>query len=198
MHDGRRRPQLNNLMENLGSRAQHGKGSFRCDFDKDRNAYISCPQSLKRKNSGEIDQLEEITEIDSFNQPQEEIHIEYIDLSRTGESMDHGCTRTMSGTGESISHGRTEDPRRTDDVNSVGAGENLELSLTGHTNTVHKDRKPPDTGEIDCHHHIYTHIAPDEDADKYTEGQNGHCRTLELHNIQALSRDEVVTNRNTR
>jgi len=40
----------------------------------------------------------EITEIDLFDLPQEEIPIEEIDivLSGMGESMDHGCTRTMS------------------------------------------------------------------------------------------------------
>jgi len=64
------------------------------------NAYISCPQSLKRKNSSETDQLEDITEIDLFDLPQEEIHIEEIDtvLSGTDESMDHGRTHSMSGT----------------------------------------------------------------------------------------------------
>jgi hypothetical protein len=165
-------------------------------FDEDRNAYISCPQSLKRKNSGEIDQLEEITEIDLFDLPQEEIHIEDIDLSGTGESMDHGRTRTMSGTGEGMSHGRTEDARRTNDVNPATAGANPDLSLTGHTNNGHKDRSPPDTGEKDGHHHIYTHIAPDEDADKYTEGQSGHCPTLESHT--QVPRDEVITNRSIR
>ena len=40
----------------------------------------------------------EITEIDLFDLPQEEIHIEEIDkvLSGIGESMDHGRTRTIS------------------------------------------------------------------------------------------------------
>jgi len=43
---------------------------------------------------------EEITEIDSFDLPQEEI--EEIDtvLRGMGESMDHGHTRAMSGMGE--------------------------------------------------------------------------------------------------
>jgi hypothetical protein len=84
-------------------------------FDEDRNAYISCPQSLK--NSSKTDQLEEITEIDLFDLPQEEIHIEDIVLSGTGESMDHGRTRSISGTEERMSHGRTEDARSLDDGN---------------------------------------------------------------------------------
>jgi len=77
-------------------------------FDKDRNVYISCPQSLKRKNSSETEQpeiTEELTEIDLFDLPQAEIHIEDIVLSRMGESMDHGHTRSMSGTEERMSHG---------------------------------------------------------------------------------------------
>jgi len=162
-------------------------------FDEDRNAYISCPQSLKHKNSSETDQLEEITEIDLFDLPQEEIHIEEIDtdLSGTDESMDHGRTRCMSGTEERMSHGRTEDARRIDDGNPA-ARANPDLSLTGHTNW-HEDRRPPDTGDIDGHH-IYT--APDEDADKYTEGESGHCPTLESHT--QVPRDEVIINRNTR
>jgi len=163
-------------------------------FDEDRNAYISCLQSLK--NSSKTDQLEKITEIDLFDLLQEEIHIEDIVLSGTGESMDHGRTRSMSGTEERMSHGRTEDDRSLDDGNPA-ARANPDLSLTGHTNNGHEDRRPPDTGEKDGHH-IYTHIAPDEDADIYTEGQSGHCPTLESHNIQAPSRDEVITNRNTR
>jgi len=32
LYEGRLRPQLNDLMENLGSRAQHGKNSIRYDF----------------------------------------------------------------------------------------------------------------------------------------------------------------------
>jgi len=124
-------------------------------FDEDRNAYISCPQSLKCKNSSETDQLDEITEIDLFDLPQEEIHIEVIDLSGTGESMDHGRTRSMSGTEESMSHGRTKEARQTDDGNPT-ARANPDLLLTGHTNG-HEDRRPPDTGEMDGHH-IYIHI----------------------------------------
>jgi len=123
-------------------------------FDKDRNAYISCPQSLKCKNSNETEQpeeiTEEITEIDLFDLPQKEIHIEDIDLSGTGESMDHGRTRSMSRTEEHMSHGCTEAARPTDDGNPAGRA-NLDLSLTGHTNG-HEDRRPPDTGEIDGHH----------------------------------------------
>jgi hypothetical protein len=163
-------------------------------FDQDRNAYISCPQSLKRKNSGEIDQLEEITEIDLFDLPQEEIHVEEIDtvLSGTDESIDHGRTRTMSGMGESMSHGRTKAAHQLDDGN-LTAGANPVFSLTGYTNNGHKDRSPPDTSEKDGHHHIYTHIASDEDADKYTEGQSSHCPTLKSHT--QVPRDEVITNR---
>jgi len=107
-------------------------------FDEDRNAYILYPQSLKCKNLGKIDQLEEITEIDLFDIPQEEIHVGEIDtvLSGTDESMDHGRTRTVSGIGESMSHGRTEDACRT---NSTMAGANPDLSLTGHTHNGQKD-----------------------------------------------------------
>jgi hypothetical protein len=167
-------------------------------FDQDRNAYISCPQSLKRKNLGEMDQLDEISDIDLFDQPQEEIQVEEIDtvLSGTDESMDHGRARTMSETGEGMSHTRTDDARRIDDENSA-AGANPEPSLTGHTNNGHEDRRPPDAGEKDCHHYIYIHIAPDEDTDKYTVGQSGQCPTHESH-IQAPTRDKVITNRNTR
>ena len=136
-------------------------------FDKDRNAYISCPQSLKRNNLGEINQLEEIAEIDLFDLPQKEIHIEDIDLSGMGESMDHRYTCTMSGTGQGMSHGRTKDAHR---INLAAAGANTDLSLTGHMNNWHDDRRLPDTGEIDGHHHIYTHIALHKDADKPTEG----------------------------
>jgi len=169
-------------------------------FDEDRNAYISCPQSLKRKNSSETKQpeetTEEITEIDLFDLPQEEIHIEEIDtvLSGTDESMDHSRTRSMSGTEECMSHGRTKEARPIDDGNPM-ARANPDLSLTGHTNNGHEHRRPPDTGEKDGHH-IYTHIAPDENADKYTEGQSGHCPILESHT--QVPRDEVITNRNTR
>jgi len=85
---------------------------------------------IDSENCTEI--TEEITEIDLFGLLQEEIHIEEIDtvLSGTGESMDHGRTRTMSGTGESMSHGRTEDARRIDDGNPAVAGANPDLSLT--------------------------------------------------------------------
>jgi len=159
--------------------------------DEDWNAYISCPRSLKRKNSGEIDQLEEITEIDLFDQPQQEVHVEDIGLSEMGEYMDHGRTHTMSGTGESMSHGRTDDARPT---NPAAAGTHPELSLTEHTNGQ-EDRRPPDTGQIDGHH-IYIHIAPDQDADKYTEGQSGHCPTIKSHT--QVPRDEVITNRSIR
>jgi hypothetical protein len=163
-------------------------------FGEDRNAYISCPQSLKRKNSSETEQqpeeiTKEITEINLFDLPQEEIHIEEIDtvLSGTDESMDHGCTRSMSGTEKRMSHGRTDEARPIDD-RYPAARANPNRSLTGHTNNGHEDRRPPDTGDRDGHH-IYTHIAPDEDADIYTEEQSGHCPTLESHNIQAPSRD---------
>ena len=169
-------------------------------FDEDRNAYISFPQSLKRKNWMETEQpeetTEEITEIDLFDLPQEEIDIEESDtvLSGTDESRDHGRTRSMSGTEERMSHGRTKEARPIDDGNPA-ARANPDLSLTGHTNNGHEDQRPPDTGEKDGHR-IYTHIAPDEDADKYTEGQSGHCPILESHT--QVPREEVITNRNTR
>jgi len=95
--------------------------------------------------------------------------------------MDHGHTRSMSGTEECMAHGRTENARSLDDANPA-ARANPDLSLTGHTNTGHEDRRPPGTGENDGHH-IYTHIAPDEDNDIYTQGQCGQCPTLESHNI---------------
>jgi len=113
-------------------------------FDEDRNAYISCPQSLKRKNSSETEQPEEtpeeITEIDLFDLPQDEIHIEEIDtvLSGMDESMDHGHTCSMSGTEERMSHGRTEEARPIDDRNPA-ARANPNLLLTGHTNNGHED-----------------------------------------------------------
>jgi hypothetical protein len=102
-------------------------------IDEDRNAYMSCPQSLK--NSSKTDQLEEITEIDLFDLLQEEIQIEEIDtvLSGTDECMDHGRTRSESGTGERMSHGRTEDVRRINDGNPP-ARANPDRSLTGHRN----------------------------------------------------------------
>jgi hypothetical protein len=166
-------------------------------FHEDSNADISYPQSLKHKNSCETEQLEEITEeiteIDLFDLPPEAIHIEDIELSGTGESMDHGRTRSMSGMEERMSHGGTEDARPINDGNPA-ARTNPDLLLTGHT-TGHDDRRPPDTGEIDGHQ-IYTHIAPDEDADKLTQGQSGHCPTLESHTD--IPGDEVITNRNTR
>jgi len=157
-------------------------------FDEDRNPYILCPQSVKCKNSGKIIQTEEFTKIDLFDLLQEEIHIEDIDLGGMGESMDHGRTHTMSGTGDSMSHGHTEDAHRT---NPAESGANPDLSLTGPTNG-HKDLRLPDTGEIDGHH-IHIHIAPDRNADKYTEGQRSHCPTLE--SLTQVSRDEVITNR---
>jgi hypothetical protein len=104
-------------------------------FDEDRNSYILCLQSLKHKNLGEINQDEEMTAIDLFHLLQKEIHIEDIDLSGTGESMDHGCTCTMSGAGERKDNDCTEDARQT---NPAGAGANLDLSLSGQTNG-HKD-----------------------------------------------------------
>jgi len=57
-------------------------------FDEDRKVHISCPQSLKRKNSSTTDQpeecTEEISEIDLFDLPQKEIHIEEIDTVLSG------------------------------------------------------------------------------------------------------------------
>jgi len=107
--------------------------------------------------------------------------------------MDHGRTHSMSGMKECMSHGWTEETRPIDDANPT-AGANPDLSLTGHTNNGQEDRRPPDTGEKDGHH-IYTHIAPDNDAGKYTEGQSGHCPFLESHT--QVPRDEGITNRNT-
>jgi hypothetical protein len=57
----------------------------------------------------EIEQLVGITKIDLFDLLHEDIHIEAIELSGMGESMNHGRTHTMSGMGESMSHGRTKD-----------------------------------------------------------------------------------------
>jgi len=167
-------------------------GGFPGPVANTRNAYISCLQPLKRKNSCKTHQLEESSEIDLFDLPQEDIHIEEIDTVSSGmdESMDHGHTRSTSRTEERMSHGRTEDARRIDNHNPA-AWPNSELSLTGHTNG-HQDPRPPDTGEIDGHH-IYT--APDEDADICTEGQSGHCPTLKSHT--KVPRDKVNTNRNT-
>ena len=111
-------------------------------FNEDRNAYIWCPQSVKRKNSSRTEHLEEIAqeipEIDLFDLPQEEIHIEDIDLSGTGESMDHGRTHCMNGTEDSMSHGCTQDARQIYDENPVTRA-NPDLSLTGHINNGHKD-----------------------------------------------------------
>jgi len=82
-------------------------------FDKGSKAYISCPQSYKRKNIRRIEELEEITEFDLFDLPQGAIHIEEINkvLSRMDESMNHGRTQCMSGMEEHMSHGRTIDAR---------------------------------------------------------------------------------------
>jgi hypothetical protein len=100
-------------------------------LDKNRNAYIAYRQSLKHKHLGEIDQLEDITNIDLFDLPKEEVHVKDIHLSGTDESLDHGHTHTMSGMGESLAHGCTEDACRT---NSAMAGANRDLSLPSHTN----------------------------------------------------------------
>ena len=81
-------------------------------FDEERNAYLSCPQSLKQKQGVHDDEPKETTEIDIFGLPQEETHIEDIDASGTDESMAHGRTQDTSGTGESMSHGRTDEVAR--------------------------------------------------------------------------------------
>ena len=109
-------------------------------FDDDRNAYLSCPQSLKRKNSSETelpDVTEEITEIDLFDLLQEEIPIPDIVSSATGESMDHGRTRSMSGTEQCMTDGRTHNGRSLGDRNPA-ARANSDFSKTGHTNNGHE------------------------------------------------------------
>jgi hypothetical protein len=117
-------------------------------FDEDKNAHISYLRPLTRNNSNETEQPAEITEliteIDLFNLPQEEIHIDDIDLSETDESMDHGHTRSRSGTEECMTHGRTKAACPIDDGNPA-ARANPDLALCEHTNR-HEDRRPPDSG----------------------------------------------------
>ena len=76
-------------------------------FQEERNAYISCPQSLTPKPGVQDDEPEETTEIDIFGLPQEETHIEEIDINASGtdESMAYGHTQDTSGTGDRMSHG---------------------------------------------------------------------------------------------
>jgi hypothetical protein len=50
-------------------------------FDEERNANISCPQSLKHKQGVHDDERKETTKIDIFGLSQEETHIEDIDAS---------------------------------------------------------------------------------------------------------------------
>lgn len=76
----------------------------------------------KTQNSGEINLVDTL---------QEEIHIEDVGFSVTGESVNHGRARSMSGMGESMSHGRQEDARRTI---PAAARANPDLQLTEHTN----------------------------------------------------------------
>jgi len=107
--------------------------------------------------------------------------------------MDHGCTGSMSGTEECTSHGHTEEAHPIDDGNPT-ARANPNRSSTSHTHTGHDDRRPPDTGQTDGHH-IYTYIAPDEDPDKYTEGQSSHHPIIKSHT--QVPREEVITNSDT-
>jgi hypothetical protein len=123
-------------------------------FDEDKNAHISCLRPITRNNSNETEQpaeiTEVITEINLFDLPPEEIHIEDIDLSETDESMDHGHIRSRSGTEECMTHGRTKAACPIDDGNPA-ARANPDLALPGHTNG-HEDRRLPDPGQIDGHH----------------------------------------------
>jgi len=166
-------------------------------FDEERNAYISSPQSLQRKQGVYDDEPKEMTEIDIFGLPQEETHIEDIDASGTDESMAHGRTHDTSGTGESMSHGRTDEvARRPVAGNPAAVGANSDLPLTGHSTNAHGDRSPPASGVKNGHTH--THMAPDEDAHTHTDnGHSSHCPTLESHH-QAPSRHEVITQRELR
>jgi len=143
-------------------------------FDKHGNASVSCPQSPKRKNSSQSDLLEEITEINFFDLPQEVIHIEEIDivLSGTNESIEDGRTRSMSVMEELMSHGRTKHGGSINDGNHTVRA-HPDLWFTGHINKRHEDGTPPDTGSKDGHH-IYTHIAPHKDADIYMDGRCSH------------------------
>jgi hypothetical protein len=56
-------------------------------FNKERNAYISCPQSVKAKHG-----LKETTKINIFDLPQVETNIEKLDSGGMDEEMDHGRT----------------------------------------------------------------------------------------------------------
>jgi hypothetical protein len=149
-------------------------------FDEERNAYISCPQSLKRKHG-----LEETTEIDIFDLPQEETHIEILDPGGTDEEMAHGRTR-KSRAGDSISHGRTRSEKVAPDY-TAGADAGLPSHTTGHNHDGQGDRSPPASGAENTG---LTHMAPDEDA-------HTHTLSLDSHD-QAPSRDEITTNRSIR
>jgi hypothetical protein len=164
-------------------------------FDEERNAYISCPQSLKRKQGVHDDEPKVTTEIDIFGLPQEGTYIEDIDASGTDESMAHGHTQDTSGMGESMSHGRADDAARWPVTgNPAALGANSDHPSPRHSTNGHGDRSPPASGVKNGHTH--THMAPDEDAHTHTDkGHSGHCPTLES---QAPSRDEVITQRQLR
>jgi len=166
-------------------------------FDEERNAYISCPQSLLCKKGVHDNDLEETTEIDIFGLLEEETHIEEIDInaSRTDESIAHGCTQDTSGMAESISHGHTDEvARQTVTGNPAVAGAISDLPSTGDSTNAHGNRSPP-ASDVENGH---TYIAPDEDAHTHTEnGYSGHYPTLEFHH-KVQSRDEVIIQRQLR
>jgi hypothetical protein len=163
-------------------------------FDEERNAYVSCPQSLKRKHGTHA----ETTEIDIFDLPQEKVHTEIIDKDPGGtdEEMIHGRTRE-SRAGDSISHGRTRSGKVAPD-NMAGADAGLPSHTTGH-NDGQGDRSPPAAGAGKVG---LTHMAPDEDAHTHTYTDTdvltgSRHQTLDSHD-QAPSRDEITTNRSIR
>ena len=127
-------------------------------FDKQRNTYISCPQSPKRKQGVHDDKPKETTEIDIFGRLQDETHIEQIDIATSGtdESISHGRTQGTNGMGESMSHGRTDEVARLPVAgNPTAAGANSDLPLSGNSTNGHGDRSPPASGERDGHTHTY-------------------------------------------
>jgi len=120
-------------------------------FDYERNVYILCPQSLRRKQGLHDDQPKETTRIDIFGLLQEETHSEDIDSSGTDESMAHGCTHDTSGTGENISHGRTDEIAcRPVAGNPTSVEANSDLPFT-----MHGDRSPPASGVKNGHTHTH-------------------------------------------
>src|SRR5258705_11234891 len=109
---------------------------MRSHLDLEWNSYITYHNGYNDKRMYTIvdkekttENTEEITEIDLLDLPPK-IYIEENDIvwSATGESMDLGHTRSMSGMGESMSHGRTEDARQTNNGNP-SARPNHDLSI---------------------------------------------------------------------